>query len=745
MARTIEYEINIDTNLKSVEDLKKELGRLEAEFETVAVGSKEFKTLGNQIKGVRSELKDIDLQFEGLDKEQRATALVDTFNGLSGAVGAVSSAFIAFGANSENIENAEKKLLGVIGVVSGLRDVSNGLVAANKLIGPSFSALGESIKVAFTSGTKAAQALKLSLASLGIGALIILIDQLIKNWDKVTAALGFATDEQKKYNDALIEAEAGQQQLIFELNAYNEVVQDTTKSEEERAVALQALNDLGVETEDITLSNAEALDELNERIEKQTQLIVARARAEAAASLLQEALEAQLKAESSSLEENIGFWEKLGNQILYGNSVYGQSVVAAANSATAAKNQGKAVSEAQEEVDRATKVYQQTLDALLPLEAENSATQTQVKEALERRAKAEKGLEKALQDRANLEKQAQAEVAKITQELEVLRAEESEKEIVRIKQSYADRLELLKQVYGEESEEVKNLLTLQNAEINEVRKTQEVESAQELADLKKEIADASAVTLQEQQALELSNTEMYYDGLIAAAQQAGLETEELEQAKLDRLKQLNDSYRAEEEAAQQEDVEKERAYRQQLVDLALNSGLGLISALQDLNRIYDQDSEEAAKKAFNRQKALSIAETIISTYLSAQQAYQSQFLPIPSPDSPIRGAIAAGVAVAGGLARVAVISQQKFNGGGGTGGAGAAAAGGGGGAGASGITTAPSQGTPTGGLFGQTTQPPIAFPTGGQDSSQPLRAYVLVGDVTNGQEAEAKINNIRKL
>lgn len=61
-------------------------------------------------------------------------------------------------------------------------------------------------------------------------------------------------------------------------------------------------------------------------------------------------------------------------------------------------------------------------------------------------------------------------------------------------------------------------------------------------------------------------------------------------------------------------------------------------------------------------KALAIASTTISTYTSAQQAYHSQFLPIPDPSSPIRGTIAAAVAIAAGLARVKQILSVKIPG-----------------------------------------------------------------------------------
>lgn len=54
-------------------------------------------------------------------------------------------------------------------------------------------------------------------------------------------------------------------------------------------------------------------------------------------------------------------------------------------------------------------------------------------------------------------------------------------------------------------------------------------------------------------------------------------------------------------------------------------------------------------------KQLAIAGTIISTYTSSQKAYESQFTPIPTPTSPVRGALAAAAAFASGMARVQAI------------------------------------------------------------------------------------------
>ncbi|MEO0507686.1 MAG: hypothetical protein AAF090_16140 [Bacteroidota bacterium] len=62
-------------------------------------------------------------------------------------------------------------------------------------------------------------------------------------------------------------------------------------------------------------------------------------------------------------------------------------------------------------------------------------------------------------------------------------------------------------------------------------------------------------------------------------------------------------------------------------------------------------------------KAFAVASTLVSTYTAAQQAYLSQFFPVASIESPIRGKIAAGIAVASGLANVKQILSVPIPGG----------------------------------------------------------------------------------
>lgn len=115
-------------------------------------------------------------------------------------------------------------------------------------------------------------------------------------------------------------------------------------------------------------------------------------------------------------------------------------------------------------------------------------------------------------------------------------------------------------------------------------------------------------------------------------------------------------------------------------------------------------------------KAFAVASTLISTYFAAQQAYASQ-LAIPSPDAPIRAAVAAGVAIAGGLANVKSILSIKVPG--------------------EGAGSSPGGGSPS--------RPPAFNVVGNSPSNQlnqslleqgdqPVQAFVVEGEVSSAEQ-----------
>ena len=86
---------------------------------------------------------------------------------------------------------------------------------------------------------------------------------------------------------------------------------------------------------------------------------------------------------------------------------------------------------------------------------------------------------------------------------------------------------------------------------------------------------------------------------------------------------------------------------------------GGLLALGDLVSSFAAKNEASQKKAFEIQKGINIATTTIDTYMAAQGAYRSQ-MTLATPDAPIRATIAAAIAIAQGLARVAAISRTQY-------------------------------------------------------------------------------------
>lgn len=126
---------------------------------------------------------------------------------------------------------------------------------------------------------------------------------------------------------------------------------------------------------------------------------------------------------------------------------------------------------------------------------------------------------------------------------------------------------------------------------------------------------------------------------------------------IDATKALNDATIKLNKDAYEQDLENKRAFNQLKVESeqATTKAIGVIAG--EASEIFNQSTEAY--------KVLASASTLISTYSSAQKAYESM-VGIPFT-GPALAAIAAAVAVAQGLARVAAINDVGFAEGGYTG------------------------------------------------------------------------------
>jgi len=177
-------------------------------------------------------------------------------------------------------------------------------------------------------------------------------------------------------------------------------------------------------------------------------------------------------------------------------------------------------------------------------------------------------------------------------------------------------------------------------------------------------------------------------------------------------------------------------------EFAVKATLESLQVIQGLTDAFAGKSIESQKKAFNVKKAASLAQTTIETYLAAQSAFASQIIP-GDPTSPVRGAIAAGLAIASGLARVAVIAKTKFEGGGG------GASGGGGGGNLGTFSQGGGGGQPPQGLTAQNTvtqlNPDGTVAGQGNREAAPMKAYVVESESRAVTERVNKLSNNSKI
>ena len=144
-----------------------------------------------------------------------------------------------------------------------------------------------------------------------------------------------------------------------------------------------------------------------------------------------------------------------------------------------------------------------------------------------------------------------------------------------------------------------------------------------------------------------------------------------------------------------------------------------VGGLMDLNSALVNSGIVDAKKGFQIAKTLGIAQATISTIEGTQNAFTTASASPITTAFPAYPFIQAGIAAAAGIARIASIRAQQFNGGGGN-------------------VPKPSAGG------GGTTPAPavdLSFLNQGQNKPQPLQTYVLATNVSSAQEAEQKIKD----
>jgi len=298
----------------------------------------------------------------------------------------------------------------------------------------------------------------------------------------------------------------------------------------------------------------------------------------------------------------------------------------------------------------------------------------------------------------------------------------------------------------EEDNKAKELAEKQK-EANQQAAAKRKENQQKAAEELNELARAQLEATKTQSELEIIDITAKYDKLIALAKKYKKETKDLEEQKAEEIKAVNakefedltgltarkgvlskeemdasikaltEKSALEQKARDDKKVldEKEAQDRKDLIALQISTVKGGFDLLGELATTFAGKSEAAQRKAFNIQKAASIASALIDTYTAAAGVFRDT-----KGGLPIRIAATA-IAVGSGLARVAQISKTQFN-----------SSNSGGGGDTTPSTSLPQeQTTPNFNIVGNAGANPLA-----QLGNAPLQAYVVSGEVTSAQSLD---------
>lgn len=709
--KTIEIEVNATEATKAldkfggtledvygegVQPLNFAIGELEDRLYEMAAagkqGTAEFAEMSAEVGRMKKVIIDVDMQVDGLSMSF-SQKLGGSLQGVASGFELVQGAFAAMGAESEEVEAALLKVQSAMAMAQGLQGIREAV--------PAFKSFGQSAITAFKGMTNASKL----FAATGIGLIITLIALAVANFDKLKNMMGGVTERQKALNETMEDYRKGATDAISSTTkvktAFELAREGVISKEEALKTYNETLGDAFGKTND--LAEAERL--YNEKADAYVDAMAKRAQATA---LFEKAAEEQAKSLTAAQEDNRTFWDKATTLYLssYTLGLYDTTEIEI-------DQQKKRTKAAKDEAEKRAKILEDEGKKLLK-SAEKKEKDNKIKSDDEQKLEDEKKAkqEKYAEDRkAVLERIKQAEqdyhdTFISQQELEILTINRKYDELVtEAKKFKIDTTEIenarLNEINEINTKYAQEQLAIEQAkqdEINRIIKEANDQRLQDEEDFTEQYQEA--INSDKQNEINAVNDKYFY--LIETAKQYGYDVTELERKQKEELSAINDKFREEEKA--KDDELQEARYE------AVKGGLDAISSLAEA---FAGESVESQRRAFKVQKAANIASATIDTYKAAQTAFASA-------PNPVLGGVFAAIAVAAGLANVKKIASTKFEGGGSSGGGGTSSA-----------PSLPSN-SATFNIVGNSGTNQIVEGL----NSQPVQAYVVSSDVTTAQSLD---------
>ena len=650
-----------------------------------------------EVDGIQQSVgsvEELQAALKGVDKQ--ATQTASKVEGVAKAADDMGQAAVTAGEAGQ-------------GAIDVLDEATGGLANQFVQVGRGITDMGKYFVQSFKAGVQGASAMGKALIATGIGAVIVGVGLLVAYWEDIVGLVSGVSSSQKKLlADTEATVAANQANLDATLGSEESLKLQGMSETEIRDLKIQQTNEVIAATE-AQLEQQKAVAKAQEAAAKRNQEITTGILAFLSSPIL--VLLKAVDALTLGLEK-IGVIEKATD--LAGGFMDGlESAASLIFDPESTKEEGdKTVAETEKQL-RALKNQRDGYINQGKAEAKKNRDDAaaKAKEAAEQAAALQKELNETLENlRAENIVDAEAEALALL-EIERKRARKELED----KKASAELLAEFDLRYEQKKQETLDQFAKE-------REEKAKEEAQKLLDNRKIIDDA----IQQANLEGIEDTFQRAQAELEIQRQAQEEELRLAGATAEEIAKVNASYSKKAKKLAKEEADYKKSLNKQVAEANLDV------ASQAFGAIASIVGENTALG-----KAAAIAGATIDTYLSAQKAYTSQLLP-GDPTSPVRAAIAAGVAVAAGIANVAKIIATPTPGEGG-----GAAAGGGP------PTPAPvpsfNPGATLAANVGGATAPGEvqAQQTGTQSTI--VRAYVVDSEVTSQQEATRKIENLASL
>ena len=676
----LSIEIEADRAQMSLGELEEGFDGLREKLKATNRGTKEgraeFKKLSTQMAQTSKEIKNIELGFEGLDREQVASEL----GSVAGAVGDVTASLVLMGGESETMEQIGASIEKAMAISMGFKGAIEGLSSANKLynnllkqgkVAVIAKAVAEKAAAAATWIMSGAQAVLNAIMSLNpIGLIILAVAGLVAAY--LYLQKGMITLLKVAFWPYYLAIQAG----LYIWDRYKETIIDLLK------IAFWPLY-LAI----IGIIKALELLGLKEEASAKITREAEEAKAKAAVDSAKERNEAAKEVRRVHKEVTDGIVADIDFEIR-------KRTIAGEDFAELSRKKIELLKEVAEEEAKAAEVnriaLEQTMKAMGSMgkfyeELYEETTETAKKAAKDARQLSEdltahdleqqqkrrddrkKDNKKLIEDAKTLaefeEEQARIKIQLIQDEGERKRAEikyNSELELEALEKKGQDTFDARMLIAQEKNKALADLEKEEDAK----RFAAEQEAQVKRDEYDKLLFDAKVANEQEETERQRLQIEEDYQNNLDALEEQGLLTMALEIELL---------YTKEQALAdiKEEFAEKERQGRLALNQERLESATQVIGAIgslnsaalaNDLKNAGDNEKlkEKLRKASFEREKKLNIAMALVN----GAQAQMSILAQTPKADFGIATAIAMGAAAITTLAQIAAIKSTSYQGGG---------------------------------------------------------------------------------